>query len=57
MTATPLAIVASRSSVPAMFARDSEGRWGVGTPGPVPVLDGTGTRLVGATFNAVGGQF
>jgi hypothetical protein len=31
--------------------------FGVGTPGPVPVLDGTGTRLIGATFNAVGGLF
>jgi hypothetical protein len=47
----------SRSSVQAVFARDNDGRWSVGTPGPVPVLDGTGTRLLGATFNAVGGQF
>ena len=51
------AATAAAPSVPAIFARDSEGRWSIGTPGPVPVLDGTGTRLVGATFNAVGGQF
>jgi hypothetical protein len=51
------AIVASRSSVPAVLARDRDGRWSVGSPGPVPVLDGTGHRLIGATFNAVGGEF
>jgi hypothetical protein len=51
------ASAASLPAVPAVFARDGGGRWSIGTPGPVPVLDGTGTRLVGATFNAVGGQF
>jgi len=50
-------IVASRSSVPAVFARDRDGRWSAGSPGPVPVFDGTGRRLIGATFNAVGGEF
>jgi len=50
-------IVSSRSSVPAVFARDSDGRWSAGSPGPVPVFDGTGRRLIGATFNAVGGNF
>jgi hypothetical protein len=50
-------IAAAAPSVPAVLARDAAGRWSVGTPGPVPVLDGTGTRLLGATFNAVGGQF
>ena len=51
------AITASAPSVPAVIARDDEGGWSVGTPGPVPVFDGTGTRLIGATFNAVGGTF
>lgn len=49
--------IASLPTVPALLARDAGGRWSAGTPGPVPVLDGTGTRLVGATFNAVGGSF
>jgi len=44
-------------SVPAVLARDAAGRWSLGTPGPVPVFDGRGSRLIGATFNAVGGQF
>ena len=44
-------------SVPAILARAADGRWSIGTPGPVPVFDGTGSRLVGATFNALGGQF
>ena len=35
----------------------ADGRWSIGTPGAVPVFDGRGTRLIGATFNAVGGQF
>ena len=43
--------------VPAVLARDADGRWSLGTPGPVPVFDGRGSRLIGATFNAVGGQF
>jgi hypothetical protein len=51
------AAVTAVPSVPAIFARDLRGRWSLGTPGPVPVFDGHGTRLVGATFNAVGGQF
>lgn len=48
---------AARPAVPALLARDLRGRWGFGAPGPVPVFDGRGSRLVGATFNAVGGQF
>ena len=49
--------VAAAPSVPALFSRDADGRWGAGTPGPVPVFDGTGSRLVGATLSAVGGLF
>ena len=48
---------AAAPSVPAVLARDADGRWSLGTPGPVPVFDGRGSRLIGATFNAVGGQF
>jgi hypothetical protein len=48
---------AAAPSVPAVLARDAAGRWSLGTPGPVPVFDGPGSRLIGATFNAVGGQF
>jgi hypothetical protein len=44
-------------SVSAVLARDAAGRWSLGTPGPVPVFDGRGSRVIGATFNAVGGQF
>ncbi|HEY7372430.1 MAG TPA: hypothetical protein VIF57_09755 [Polyangia bacterium] len=51
------AAVAAAPAVPAALARDRAGRWRLGTPGPVPVLDGTGTRLIGATFNALGGEF
>jgi hypothetical protein len=51
------AALAAAPAVPAALARDRAGRWRLGTPGPVPVLDGTGTRLIGATFNAVGGEF
>jgi hypothetical protein len=49
--------VTAAPSVPAIFARDAAGRWSVGAPGPVPVFDGRGSRVIGATFNAVGGQF
>ena len=45
------------SAVPAIWARDADGRWRAGTPSPLPVWDGTGTRLVGATVNAVAGAF
>ena len=51
------AATAARPAVPAVLARDRAGRWRLGTPGPVPVFDGTGTRLLGATFNALGGEF
>jgi hypothetical protein len=47
----------SGPSVAALFGRDEHGRWGWGTPGPTPVLDGTGRRIVGATFNALAGSF
>ena len=49
--------IAAAPTVPALLSRDGAGRWGGGTPGPVPVFDGTGTRLVGATLSAVGGVF
>jgi len=44
-------------SVAAIWGRDDRGRWGWGTPGAVPVLDGLGRRVIGATFTAVGGVF
>jgi hypothetical protein len=43
--------------VAALLGRDARGRWSWGTPGPTPVFDGLGRRVVGATFNAVGGAF
>jgi len=49
--------IAAVPAVPALLARAGDGRWSTGTPGPVPVFDGTGARMIGATFNAVGGQF
>jgi len=49
------AAVAASPSVPALYARGVDGRWRFGTPGTVPVFDGAGSRLVGATFSAVGG--
>jgi len=45
------------ATLPALVARDARGRWRVGRPGAIPVFDGTGSRLVGATFSAVGGLF
>ena len=45
------------SAVPALLARDPDGRWRPGTPTPVPVWDGTGSRLIGATVNALAGSF
>lgn len=42
---------------PGVFALDGRGRWHLGTPGPIPVFDGTGRRLVGATLNALSGSF
>ena len=42
---------------PGLLALDPDGRWHVGTPGPLPVLDGTGHRVVGATLTAVSGSF
>ena len=48
---------ATRPGFPALVARDPDGRWGFGAPGAVPVFDGGGRRLVGATVNALGGQF
>ena len=44
-------------TLPALVARDARGRWRFGRPGAIPVFDGTGSRLVGATFSAVGGLF
>jgi len=43
--------------VAALMGRDARGRWRFGSPGAVPVLDGNGRRIVGATFTAVGGEF
>lgn len=48
---------AARPAFPALVARDHDGRWGFGAPGAAPVFDGGGRRLVGATVNALGGQF
>jgi hypothetical protein len=44
-------------SVAALYGRDARGRWGWGTPGVAPVLDGTGRRVLGATVTAFGGTF
>jgi hypothetical protein len=44
-------------TVSALLGRDARGRWRWGTPGPTPVLDGLGRRIIGATFNALGGTF
>lgn len=44
-------------SVAAIYGRDARGRWGWGTPGFAPVLDGTGRRVLGATVTALGGTF
>jgi len=49
--------VARAPSLPAVLARDADGRWRFGTPGALPVFDGTGSRVVGATVSAVGGLF
>jgi hypothetical protein len=49
--------IAKAAAVPAMLARDADGCWRFGTPGALPVFDGTGSRVVGATFSAVGGLF
>jgi hypothetical protein len=48
---------AARPAFPALVVRDPDGRWGFGAPGAVPVFDGGGRRVVGATVNALGGQF
>jgi hypothetical protein len=48
---------ATAPSLPALLARDIDGRWRFGSPGAVPVFDGRGSRLIGLTFNAVGGLF
>jgi hypothetical protein len=42
---------------PALLARGADGRWTVGMPSPTPVLDGRGTRAVGASLAAAGGLF
>jgi hypothetical protein len=44
-------------AAPAFWARSSRGHWGPGTPAPVPVADGPGHRLVGATLGILGGVF
>jgi hypothetical protein len=48
---------ARAAAYPALFARDTDGHWAFGMPAPTPVLDGTGTRAVGATLTALGGLF
>ena len=57
VTSTPAAPRQFASAVPAIWARDPDGRWRAGTPTPLPVWGGAGTRLVGATVNAVAGTF
>jgi hypothetical protein len=47
----------SGPTVAALLGRDARGRWSWGTPGPTPVLDGLGHRIIGATFTALGGEF
>jgi len=42
---------------PGVLALHPDGRWRLGAPGPMPVLDGTGHRIVGATLNALSGAF
>jgi hypothetical protein len=49
--------VVQAPSLPAMLARDADGRWRFGTPGALPVFDGHGSRVVGATATVVGGLF
>ena len=44
-------------AAPSFWARSSRGHWGPGTPAPVPVADGPGHRLVGATLGILGGVF
>ncbi len=46
-----------RAPVAALLGRDGRGRWRWGTPGPTPVFDGLGRRVIGATFTALGGTF
>jgi hypothetical protein len=41
----------------ALLGRDERGRWSWGTPGPSPLMDRFGQRLVGVTFNALAGTF
>jgi hypothetical protein len=48
---------ASISGPPGLFAFDAKGRLQLGTPGPMPVFDGTGRRVIGATFSALSGSF
>jgi hypothetical protein len=48
---------ASASGPPGLFAFDAKGRLQLGTPGPMPVFDGTGRRVIGATFSALSGSF
>ncbi len=45
------------SAYPAVFARSADGTWSVNLPSPSPLLDGAGTRLVGASLAAAGGVF
>jgi hypothetical protein len=42
--------------VAALVGRDARGRWRLGSPGAVPVFDGLGRRVVGASFTALGGS-
>jgi len=49
--------IVAAPSLPAILARDADGGWRFGTPGALPVFDGTGSRIVGATLTAMGGLF
>jgi hypothetical protein len=44
-------------TVAALVGRDARGRWRLGSPGAMPVFDGLGRHVVGATFTALGGAF
>jgi hypothetical protein len=48
---------AAGPSIPALYSRDARDRWSFGMPGPTPLLDRYGQRIIGATFTALGGMF
>jgi hypothetical protein len=44
-------------TVAALWGRDARGRWRLGSPAATPVLDGLGHRVIGVSFDALGGVF